>query len=150
MNVKLKCGKPLSPGFTQAEKQMRNAVKKGLREGLKIIKTDAEKNIRSKFRTRTGKGAASVKTEGPKTKGRMIWGAVYSAVYYMWFHIKGARIKPRGKGYKGYLAIPHPSGKMRLKKEVILPKRDWLLPAYEKNIPKVSGEIDKAMKKVMP
>ena len=122
---------------------MRYKLRDGIDESLDEIKVEAEQNISSKFRVRTGKGLRTVKIERARIRGRRIFGLVKSVVFYMLFHEKGVMIRPKRKKY---LAIPHPDGTIRYKREVRLPQRQWFKPAWESKIATIRGILGRKIR----
>lgn len=135
MEIRLKVSKKLSPKIQESIRRIRFELQSAVNESLEIIKKDAEQNIISMFKTRTGKGRRAPQIEKARIFGNKIRGIVgiiprKSQGYYMKFHETGAIIRAKRKPY---LAIPHPDGGIRRVKQVILSKKQWLKPAVDKN-----------------
>lgn len=157
MQLTLKVTDTATRNLKIAPFKLRKGIDGGIKESMERIKTRMQANIRSRFRTKTGRATRSIKTRGPWTlKGNKIVGRVGSfykgkgitadtrADYYLKTHEYGKTIRPRKAAY---LAIPQPDGTIRMVKSARIPARPWFRPAIKPQ--SVLGSIMKHLRRAL-
>jgi phage gpG-like protein len=114
------------------------SVKKGLYDGVAEAMQLVEAESKSSFgkpgnlNVRTGNLRRSIKSESNDNTGKLSSTTEYTAI-----HELGGVIKPKVSSYLRFKI----GGKWKTVKEVIMPARPFLLPAFEDNMDDISNLI---------
>jgi len=114
----------------------------GVKEAMFFAEAEAKKSFgrSGNLKVRTGNLRRSIKGESKKEKGSLSSTTVYSAI-----HELGGVIRPKRSSFLRYKV----GGLWKTSKEVIMPARPFLRPAFENNMDKISEIIlDKILEEI--
>ena len=137
MRIQIRIKDDLTPKMKEIQARIRPNFQIAVAQSIKVIEKKAKANVRGRFRVKTGRLLSSIVAGAVKFKGNLVMAQLpgpYQKGSHWWIgriHEKGAIIRPKKKEY---LTIGFPDGTVRRVKQVILPKRPWLAPAWQASL----------------
>ena len=141
----------LTPKMRVIQARIMPELTKATGQSIKVVEGKALANARGKFRPLTGRLFASIKASPPKIRGNIVSAQLpgfQQKSSHWWLgriHEKGAIIKPKKKKY---LRVLLRDGTVRFVKQVILPKRPWLTPAWKVSMIPVKAIFNRSIEAI--
>lgn len=136
MQTKISGNKKLAAKLKRTGRRMDSQMERSMQKALNIVLRSAKQHLTGglPLNVRSGRLRGSVTTRISKKSSGSLSGAVGSNVIYAPVHEYGAEIRAKNAEY---MTFKYKGMWYRLK-EVTIPKRPWLGPAFESNVTRIN------------